>query len=154
MVCLSCVLACEMESLGVSSPQEIPLEKTPLRRIRVTFSDGTPWVWKCQHCASAPCVEACVTGSLVNEEEGRGVIHHAETCVGCGSCLLACPYEALRYDAEQKRVKKCNLCSEKEIPPCVAACRSGALVFENLNSFLSVRRKGMVRQIGESHEAG
>jgi carbon-monoxide dehydrogenase iron sulfur subunit len=153
MLCQSCVLACEMDSLGVSDPQEIPSHKTPHRRLRVTFSHGTPWIWKCQHCVSAPCVEACVTGSLV-KEEGRGIIHHPDTCIGCGSCILACPYEALSYDEKEDRVAKCNLCLEKEIPSCVGACRTGALVFEDLNSFVQVKRKKMVRRIGASHGAG
>ncbi len=153
MLCQSCVLACEMDSLEVLNPREIPLDKAPHRRLRLTFSRGTPWVWRCQHCTSAPCVEACVTGSLVNEEE-RGVIHHPETCIGCGSCILVCPYEGLRYDEKEGRVAKCNLCLDKEIPPCVAACPTRALVFEDLYSFVQTIRKRMAVQIGASHGGG
>jgi anaerobic carbon-monoxide dehydrogenase iron sulfur subunit len=153
MLCHSCVLACEMDSLGVSDPREIPRHKMPHRRLRITFSRGTPWVWRCQHCSSAPCVEACVTGSLVKDAE-RGVIHHPETCIGCGSCILACPYGVLRYDEREERVSKCNLCLDKEIPPCVGACQTRALVFEDVNSFVQTRRKRMAVQIGASHAGG
>jgi len=86
-------------------------------------------------------------------EGGAGVSHHAETCVGCGSCLLVCPYNALTYDEKEERVSKCNLCFEKEIPPCVEACQSRALIFQELNSFIQVKRKRMIQRIGESHEA-
>ena len=68
----------------------------------MTFSRGTPWPWKCQQCASAPCVEACVSGSLVQQDGQTGVAHHPETCVGCGSCLLVCPFSAAIYDGEAK----------------------------------------------------
>ena len=154
MLCQSCVLACEMNFLGVSDPHKIPFDEKPLQRIRVTFSSGTPWVWKCQHCLSAPCVEACISGSLITMEGRTGVMHQLETCVGCGSCLLVCPYGALSFDEKKKRVTKCNLCFEKEIPPCIEACQSGALVFQELNSFVQVKRKRMVQKIGGFHEMG
>ncbi|NWF92766.1 MAG: 4Fe-4S binding protein [Syntrophaceae bacterium] len=153
MLCQSCVLACEMESLRVSNPREIPHDKAPLQRMRLTFFQGTPWVWKCEQCVSAPCVEACVTGSLVQTEGGAGVFHQRESCVGCGSCILVCPYDALRYDEKEERVSKCNLCPEREIPPCVEACQTEALVFQEITSFVQAKRKRMISMMGESHEA-
>jgi Fe-S-cluster-containing hydrogenase component 2 len=142
-----------MDSLGISDPREIPSDQKPLQRLKVTFSRGTPWVWKCQHCVSAPCVEACVSGSLIFMEGGGGVIHNPDTCVGCGSCLFVCPYDALSYDEEKERVTKCNLCLEKEIPPCVEACQSKALVYQKSDSFLLKKRKRAVRHVVEVHEA-
>ena len=154
MLCHSCILACQMDSLSVSDPQKIPFHKKPPQRIRITFSRGTPWVWKCQHCLSAPCVEACVSGSLTAMEGGTGVIQHPETCVGCGSCLLVCPYGALSYDEDEKRVTKCNLCLEEDTPSCVKACQSGALVFQELNTFTQGKRKRMAGGKGEVHGMG
>jgi len=141
-----------MDSLGISDPREIPSDQKPLQRMKVTFSRGTPWVWKCQHCVSAPCVEACVSGSLIFMEGGAGAIYNPETCVGCGSCLLVCPYGALSYDEEKERVTKCNLCLEKEIPPCVEACQSKALVFQHMNSFLQKKWKRVVHDVRGFHE--
>ena len=128
MFCLSCVLACQTNSLRISDVRKILSGQRPLGRMTITFSRGTPWAWKCQHCTSAPCVEACVTGSLVQSEEGMGVVHNSETCVGCGSCLLACPYGALSYDNQEERTVKCNLCLDEKVPPCIRACQSRALV--------------------------
>ena len=152
MLCQSCVLACRMQALNISNPQGIPQDRTSLQKIRVTFSRGTPWVWKCQHCATAPCVEACVSGSLLPLEKGRGVVHHPETCVGCGSCLLACPYEALQYDETEGQVTKCNLCFEKESPPCVEGCLSRALVYEELDFHVQKKRKRFAREFREAGE--
>ena len=141
MLCQSCVLACQMNSIGVSDVMEIPREEKPLQRMAFIFSHGTPWVWRCQQCLSAPCVEACVTGSLRHGEGGKGVVHDRETCVGCGSCVLACPFDALTPDENDDRVTKCNLCPEEEIPPCVKACQSGALVYEDPRIFAQNKRK-------------
>lgn len=144
MLCQSCVLACQMNSLGVSEATEIPRDGKPLQRMVITFSRGTPWVWRCQQCVSAPCVEACISGSLRYGEGGSGVIHDRETCVGCGSCVLACPYNALTADENDDRVTKCNLCPEEEIPPCVKACQSGALAYQDPRLFARGRRKKFI----------
>ncbi len=145
MVCQSCVLACQMNSLGVSNVTEIPRDGKPTQRMRVTLFRGTPWTWKCQQCVSAPCVEACVSGSLRHGEEDGGVIHDRETCAGCGSCLLACPFDAVTPDEDDHRVAKCDLCPEEDIPPCVKACQSGALVYEDPMLFAGNKRKKFLR---------
>lgn len=116
------------------------------------FSRGTPWVWKCQQCTSAPCVEACVSGSLRHEEGKPGVIHDRETCVGCGSCLLACPFNAVIPDEKEDVVAKCNLCPEEDIPPCVKACQSGALVYREPMLFAQDKRKTFLRAQRVHHE--
>jgi len=152
MLCQSCILACGMHALNISSPHKIPYDQTFIQKIRITFSRGTPWVWKCQHCTTAPCVEACVSGSLLPQEKGKGLVHHPETCVGCGSCLLACPYEALQYDEKKGRVTKCNLCFEKENPPCVEGCLSRALVYESHDLHVQKKRKMFAREMRKAGE--
>ena len=145
LLCLSCVLACQMESLGISDVTEIPYNGKPRQRLAMTFTKGTPWVWKCQHCASAPCVEACISGSLRYGEKGM-VIHEPETCVGCGSCVLVCPYGALFFDDDEERVAKCDLCPQEATPPCVHACQSGALVYQEPSVFAHEKKKRFVKE--------
>jgi len=47
----------------------------------------------CQHCAEAPCLEVCPTGATYRRADGIVAVDYAQ-CVGCGYCMLACPYEA------------------------------------------------------------
>ncbi len=119
----------------------------------VTFSRGTPWVWRCQQCLSAPCVEACVTGSLRHGDGEPGIVHDRETCVGCGTCVLACPFNALTPDDNDDRVAKCNRCPEEDIPPCIKACQSGALVYQDPAMFAQERRKRFLRSQKVHREA-
>ena len=135
LLCLSCVLACQRQSL-----REEP-GKDPRPRLRATFSGGTPWVWKCQQCTAAPCVEACISGSLRPREDGTGTEHSPENCVGCGSCLLACPLGIPAPEADSHRFSRCRLCLEEETPPCVKVCQSGALVFEEAGRFARTKMK-------------
>lgn len=48
--------------------------------------------FQCQHCTNAPCVEACPTGATQQREDGI-VWVDAEQCIGCDSCIAACPYQ-------------------------------------------------------------
>jgi len=147
MLCFSCVLACQMDSVGTSEIQKIPQDREPMARLTPVLSRGTPWIWTCQHCTSAPCVEACVSGSLRQEEEKARVIHQPETCVGCGSCILVCPYGALKFDSKEGRVSKCNLCAEEEVPPCVKVCEARALVFQEPDLFAREKKKRYAREM-------
>jgi carbon-monoxide dehydrogenase iron sulfur subunit len=56
------------------------------------------------------------------------VIVDAHKCVGCWTCIVACPYGALSRDVDSRTVIKCDLCPEREIPACVLNCPNEALV--------------------------
>jgi carbon-monoxide dehydrogenase iron sulfur subunit len=152
MLCLSCVLACQLKSLGIREVTKVSHGQRPLPRISVRFDHGTPWVAKCRHCITPPCVEACVTGSLVQRNGRAGVVHHAETCVACGSCLLACPYGSLTYDDREERMVKCDLCSGEEVPSCVRACQTKALVYREPNLFAWNKKKRFAREWRRLHD--
>jgi anaerobic carbon-monoxide dehydrogenase iron sulfur subunit len=127
LMCLSCELACQMKALGTHDPRAISSGQKPPRRITLTLAEGTPRASVCRHCVQAPCVEACISGSLVRDEEASIVRHRTETCVGCGTCQLVCPFNAITRNDREDRMEKCNLCPDEETPPCVRACQTGAL---------------------------
>ena len=45
----------------------------------------------CNHCDNPACVAACPTGAMVKDPETGIVSPDAEVCIGCGSCVSACP---------------------------------------------------------------
>ena len=53
----------------------------------------------------------------------------SEKCVGCWTCVLACPFGVIRQEKHSGKIAKCDLCLEKEMPACVANCPNEALVF-------------------------
>jgi len=83
---------------------------------------------RCQHCADAPCVDACLTGALYRDETSGLVLVDQEKCIGCGTCSLVCPYGAIRKDELTGKAVKCDGCTDREIPRCVSVCPNGALV--------------------------
>ena len=54
-----------------------------------------------------------------------------EKCVGCYTCVLVCPYGALRPSLEGP-MEKCELCLNNSCgePACVAGCPNRAIIFE------------------------
>lgn len=47
----------------------------------------------CMHCDNPPCLEVCPTKATHQTKEGIVDIDQ-ELCIGCGACVLACPYKA------------------------------------------------------------
>ncbi len=55
----------------------------------------------CQHCAEPPCVPVCPTGATRQREDGLVTMNY-DTCIGCASCAVACPYQARTIVHETK----------------------------------------------------
>jgi len=53
----------------------------------------------CQHCANPPCMEVCPTTATRQRSDGIVTIDYV-LCIGCGYCMLACPYDA-RFKADR-----------------------------------------------------
>jgi len=102
----------------------------PLSRVRVEEDRPFSFGVQCRHCEEPPCVIACLSGAMHVDEKTGLVMHDAEKCMGCWSCIMVCPYGAIRIDVSGKVVVKCDLCEGLDVPACVANCPNQALVYE------------------------
>lgn len=128
--CKGCQVACKMENhlpLGTNrtSVKEIgPTGEYP--NIQMYFLPAM-----CQQCENPTCVEVCPTGAChVNPEDGVIEIER-DKCIGCKSCIRACPYEAISFNEELHVSDKCDVCALRRLtgnlPACVKNCTGGAL---------------------------
>ena len=85
----------------------------------------------CQQCSEPACAAVCPTGACFKSEEDGVVRVDPSLCIGCQSCLRACPYHANRFDSDRRVADKCDLCAalreEGKEPACVHNCPGGAL---------------------------
>ncbi|ACV23098.1 4Fe-4S dicluster domain-containing protein [Slackia heliotrinireducens] len=101
----------------------------------------------CQQCENAPCIEVCPTGASQRDPVTGVVIIDRETCIGCKSCLTACPYGVRSYNASTNTVGKCTLCNDRlrndKLPACVLACSGQARFFGDLDDPESAASKAL-----------
>ncbi|MCI5146736.1 MAG: hypothetical protein D3923_14730 [Candidatus Electrothrix sp. AR3] len=102
----------------------------------------------CRHCEDAPCMAACITGSLFRDKNGA-VCCQEERCIGCWSCIMACPFGVIVRDAKLHVAIKCDQCSGREIPACVAGCPTKALQLVEVDSLAQERRLEILLRQGE-----
>ena len=73
-------------------------------------------------------MKSCIAGAISKQD---GVVRiDKNKCVGCYTCVLVCPYGALR-PSEEGPMEKCELCLGNACgePACVTGCPNRAIVF-------------------------
>lgn len=111
---------------------------------------------QCQHCENPACLDVCPTGATQQREDGIVWVDN-ELCIGCKSCMTACPYEGVRsliegepsyyldvvvgeVDAPSHKdgtVEKCTFCKNLidrgEEPACMQLCPGRARYWGDLD---------------------
>jgi len=132
--CHACTVACKEEHnipLGVNRTWVKYIEKGRYPYTRRHFA-----VLRCNHCDDAPCIEICPTIALFRRRDGI-VDFDNERCIGCKSCMQACPYDALYIDPDRNTAAKCNFdASRVEMgykPACEVVCPTQAILSGDLD---------------------
>ena len=132
--CHACTVACKEENrvpLGAFRTWVKYVEKGTFPHTRRYFS-----VLRCNHCDEAPCVTICPTVALYRRADGIVDFDNAR-CIGCKSCMQACPYDALYIDPATSTAAKCNYCAHRiEVglePACVIVCPEQAIIAGDLD---------------------
>lgn len=160
--CWSCSVACKLENnlpdqawwstiLTVGGESQ----NTPAGEYGANTQSYMPL--QCHHCDKPSCVEVCPTGATYKDEETGIVMQDTEACIGCRSCMEACPYPGVRnfIDGEPiqaldwplgstqaaahvaNTTEKCIMChfrvAEGNVPACVEGCPARARFFGDLD---------------------
>jgi Fe-S-cluster-containing dehydrogenase component len=94
----------------------------------------------CMQCEDSPCTSVCPVGATYRTEDGI-ILVDPRRCIGCGYCVVACPYGARYLTPAAERAPndtpgiadKCTWCyhriSRGALPACVEVCPVGARRF-------------------------
>ena len=129
--CLGCHL-CEYNCAFANSGKNDMAKLKGIKinpRIQVEEHEDVCFAVNCRHCEEPLCVKSCISGALSVHD---GVIEIDQNkCVGCYTCIMACPYGAV-VPSDEGVIQKCELCIKNSCgePACVKGCPNHALVFE------------------------
>ena len=105
----------------------------------------------CFHCEEAWCIKACPTGAMQRREKDGIVFVESSLCVGCKSCIAACPWGTPQWDPVTHKVVKCDYCKDRLDdglqPACVTKCVTGCLSFGVATEVSDPRRERYARMI-------
>jgi carbon-monoxide dehydrogenase iron sulfur subunit len=142
--CLTCVVECAYARLGL--PKHTPLSQVlSASRVSVEAAGDLAVPLRCMQCEDAPCMTVCPTGALYRRSPDEPVLIDKNLCIGCKSCMLACPIGAISLDSEGKAVQKCDMCIARlkkgELPVCVTSCPTEATQLTTLDEVTTRARE-------------
>ena len=154
--CLTCVVECAYARLGL--PKHTPLSQVlSASRVSVEAAGDLAVPLRCMQCEDAPCITVCPTGALHRNSPDEPVLIDNNLCIGCKSCMLACPIGAISLDPEGKAVQKCDMCIARlkkgEFPVCVTSCPTGATQLTTIDEVTTRARETSASVLAEVFKA-
>lgn len=171
--CKACEIACAAAHLDTSVVNAGAIDTPFSPRINLIRAEKVTVPIQCRHCEDAPCANVCPVGAIV-QEDGK-IIVKEELCIGCKTCIVACPIGAIDMVPECKNGKKqiqvglsviteegeknkeamvankCDLCAGRPGgPACVEVCPGEAFTVvkpEAINDSIKNKRKSSVLRI-------
>lgn len=148
MGCHSCEIACCVAHSSAKdlygAISEVP---KPQKRLFVECAPPEqPLPILCRHCRDAPCMHACIAGAIGRSDEGV-VRTDADKCIGCWTCVMLCPYGVIGCQRETRKACRCDRCPDRDIPACVAACPTNALVYQSVETYSQNVRQTVSKEL-------
>ncbi|BDV41946.1 (Fe-S)-binding protein [Geotalea uraniireducens] len=120
--CKSCELACSFKHRNEFAPSKS-------RIVNEVFLEEAKFITvTCMQCDDPWCLKACPKGAIAKDAASGVVTVDELKCVGCRTCVSACPFGMIKYLPETHKADKCNLCSG-DVPECVIFCPTHCLTF-------------------------
>jgi formate dehydrogenase iron-sulfur subunit len=180
--CRACQVACKQwnelqaeeatffAGKGYQNPRDLSANSwTVITYNEVEVNNRFDWVFgklQCFHCNVPACASACPVSALEKTENGP-VVYHADICLGCRYCQLACPFKVPRFEWNKiiPEITKCTMCADRVAaglePACAKVCPTDAIVFgdrdkliEEAESRIRNNPIGYVHHIFGKDEAG
>jgi Fe-S-cluster-containing dehydrogenase component len=139
--CRTCEVACSLRNEGICNPA--------LSRISIVKWEemGIDVPMVCQQCENPPCRAVCPMEAGYRDEETGALVIDYDVCIGCRSCVTACPFGALVVHPHTGKVMRCTLCDGD--PTCVKYCETKALQFIVPSKLTYLKKKASAARLSE-----
>lgn len=155
--CRTCMIGCVVAHEGKHIFEIDPDSYTFNPRLHVVKTARLSVPVQCKHCDNPACLPVCPVGAIYRN--GPAVIIDQDKCMGCKSCMDACPFGAIdmvplaltsQADGKERVVaNKCDLCTGiPSGPACVRVCPTAALSLvteEEMSEAMEDKRKEAAR---------
>ncbi|MBL8295125.1 MAG: 4Fe-4S dicluster domain-containing protein [Bryobacterales bacterium] len=153
--CRSCESACAEKWGNPYNEQIGAQEKLSARKLTTIQTKGEKFMRKlCMHCLEPACASACPVSALYKTAEGP-VEYDADKCIGCRYCMTACAFVVPSYEWDKRlpKVKKCNMCRERQLAgkptACTEACPTEATITGDRDKMIAEARKRVAENPGQ-----
>jgi formate dehydrogenase iron-sulfur subunit len=116
-----------------------------MRFNEIEIAGNVQWLIKkdaCLHCEEPGCLYACPSPGAIVQYENGIVDFNQENCIGCQYCVAGCPFDIPRFNADTRKVYKCNMCIDRVEsglePACVKTCPTQAISYGTKEDMLSL----------------
>ena len=144
--CRTCELVCSVKHEGAANPSK--------SRIKIV-----KWEWEglyvpmsCQQCVDAPCMEVCPVKAIYRDESLSVVQVNQEICIGCRMCVAACPFGAMGFNVDSKKVYKCDFCDGD--PQCSRFCETKAVDYVEASQVSGVKQLAAAEKLTAAVKQG
>ncbi len=111
---------------------------------------------QCNHCNEPACLTSCFVNAYKKTPEGA-VIYDKTVCVGCRTCMVACPFYVPAYSYSNPFnpvIKKCIMCYDTRLkfgrpPACVEACPQEVMTFGKRKDLLKLAHQRISEKPGK-----
>jgi len=124
---------------GYQNPADLsPITWNMIKFNEVVKDGKVEWLFRrhhCFHCTDASCLKACPVEpkALTRHPVFQTQYVDQDRCIGCGSCVEACPFGVPHVDESLGKTRKCTGCFDRVanglLPACAKTCPTKAITY-------------------------
>lgn len=164
--CRTCMIGCVVAHEGLHIFEVDPDSYNFNPKLNVIKTAAITVPVQCKHCENPACMAVCPEKCIHLEKDA--VVVETDRCIGCKTCVMACPYGAIeivqdgrnrvQIDGSPRMIaNKCDLCiHSRRGPECVRVCPTEALTLvteEDLEKEAADKRIAAAKALAEVNGA-